>query len=80
MRICPWKEILDFKNLSEFTQFTSWMEEQVDSGKAKELEVEIPYAGSTAFKEKWFCHISSGTVWRIVWPDPPFTGVFEKIK
>ncbi len=79
MNICPWGKINDFQSLSEFNRFVGWMDEQVNAGVAEEIAVERPYVGAT-FKEKWYRHSASKEVWRLVWPDSPFTGVFERVE
>lgn len=79
MTTCPWEKIDDFQSLSEFNQFVDWMSSQTKSGTAIEVPVLRPYIGATSFREKWYRHIASGKIWRLVWPDAPFTGVFEPI-
>lgn len=80
MQACPWERICDFRSYSEFDRFVAWMDEQVRSANAEELPVSKPYLGATTFREKWFRHIASGTTWRLVWPDAPFTGTFEPVE
>ena len=75
MMKCPWEKINDFRSLLEFNRFVHWVSENI----AMEIPVKSPYAGATSLDEKWFIHIDSGEVWRLVWPDPPFTGVFEQV-
>ena len=77
MKTCPWKNISDFQSLSEFNRFVEWMADQTGSGTAEEVPVEKTYLGGNTFREKWFRHIGSGQIWRVVWPDAPFKGVFE---
>ena len=79
MMKCPWEKIDDFNSLSEFNRFVDWINDQVGKSIAKEIPVKSPYAGATSLKEKWFVYIESNDVWRLVWPDPPFTGVFEPV-
>ena len=79
MNTCPWKKIEDFRSLSEFDKFVEWMDVQTKSGAAKTEAVGKPYSGATTFHEKWFRHVASGKVWRLVWPDAPFTGIFEPV-
>ena len=79
MKACPWEKIIDFQSYSEFERFVDWMDEQVKSGVAEELPIQKPYIGATTFQEKWFRHIPSRETWRLVWPDAPFTGVFEPV-
>ncbi|MEK6815229.1 MAG: hypothetical protein AABY65_10875 [Nitrospirota bacterium] len=75
---CPWESIDDFASLGEFNRFVAWMNDQVKNGLAEETLVTSPYMGATAFEEKWFRHVATGQVWRLVWPDGPFHGLFER--
>ena len=74
----PWERIDDFRSLGEFEHFLSWMQQQLNDGTAQEVPVRSHYIGAN-FSEKWFRHVGSGEVWRLVWPDIPFTGVFERV-
>lgn len=80
MTKCPWEIINDFRSLLEFNRFVQWMNEQVNANVAREIAVRSPYASSTSLNEKWFFHIDSGEAWRLIWPDPPFTGIFEPVR
>lgn len=80
MNECPWESIGDFQSYSEFERFVGWMNEQLKSGVAEELPVRTPYIGTTTFREKWFRHVASGRIWRLVWPDAPFTGIFDLVE
>jgi len=80
MKTCPWDPIDDFRTLDEFERFLAWMQTQVASSVAKEVPVKHPYVGASSFTEKWFMHMATGWIWRVVWPDGPFTGVFEPVR
>jgi len=80
MIICPWEEIESFQSLGEFRRFEEWMAEQVSAGNAEQIAVEHPFAGATTLRERWFRHKASGSIWRLVDPDPPFTGTFEHVQ
>lgn len=80
MNHCPWEKIDAFQRLSEFQRFECWIAEQLASGTAEEIPVKHRYAGATTFNERWFKHKPSGTVWRLVNPDPPFAGTFEPVE
>lgn len=80
MKMCPWEKIDNFRSPSEFKRFTQWLDERIRDGEAKEVSVQSPYAGATSLQEKWVVHVESGDIWRLVWPDPPFVGVFEPVK
>lgn len=79
VNVCPWEAIDDFASLSEFNRFVSWIDEQVVIGQAVEVEVAAPYLDAPSFTEKWYRHPDSGETWRLVWPDGPFTGLFERV-
>jgi hypothetical protein len=79
MKNCPWELIIDFRSWAEFEHFERWMNEQIAAGEASEIAVTKPYLNTSAFKEKWYRHSTSGVVWRLVWPDGPFTGLFEEV-
>lgn len=79
MKNCPWELISDFRSLNEFERFVRWIDEQVAVGEAVETTVIRPYLDAPSFREKWYRHTPSREVWRLVWPDGPFTGVFEKV-
>ncbi len=79
MKECPWEKIDDFQSYTEFDEFVKWMNDQIISGLAEEVPVKNPYSGSSLFQEKWFRHLNSNQIWRLVWPDAPFTGIFERV-
>lgn len=78
MTKCEWEKIDKFISYNEFQRFILWIDEKVKTGVAEEVPVLTHYSGSF-FKEKWFMHKSSRTVWRLVWPEVPFTGVFKLV-
>ena len=79
MKSCPWDRVDGFNGWSEFERFEAWMQGQIDEGLAEERPVLKVYNQVCNFKEKWFVHKPSLQVWRLVLPDPPFTGLFEKV-
>ena len=79
MKNCPWEQIDDFRSFNELERFEKWMNQQIISCEAIEEKVMKPYLNAPAFKEKWYCHVKSGQLWRLVWPDGPFAGVFERV-
>ena len=77
---CPWEKIESFQSPSEFENFISWMQENISERIATKINVAKKYRGIETLKEEWFLHNASNTIWRLVWPDPPFTGLFEQVK
>lgn len=79
MKDCDWEEIHGFNGWFEFDKFAAWIGDRVKAGAAVEVEAKSRYSGSFMRDEKWFRHVPSGQVWRLVWPDPPFEGIFEPV-
>lgn len=67
----------------EFRSFERWIAGQVSAGMARQVPVEQAYDPPTlqqaALVEVWYLHVTSREVWRLVWPEPPFDGVFQRI-
>jgi hypothetical protein len=79
MKTCTWKPIDGFTSHAEFMRFCAWINECVAEKSAEKVPVLDRYQGIQSFTEEWYRHIESGTTWRLVWPDPPFTGLFERV-
>jgi hypothetical protein len=62
----------------EFQRFNAWISEAVRENVLVEVPVESPYSGSSLFDEHWY-RAAEGVVWRVVAPEPPFRGVFERV-
>jgi hypothetical protein len=75
---CPWEYIGGFRSLIEFREFQSWMDQQAKRGIAAQVPVASRCYGFN-LEEQWYTHIETSENWRLVWPDPPFAGVFEKV-
>lgn len=75
---CPWEPILGFQGWSEYSRFRTWIDEQLRTDIARELVVESFYGGAFSV-ERWFLHVASEEVWRLVAPDAPFRGVFLRV-
>jgi hypothetical protein len=79
---CPWEEVDEFVSLVEFRSFERWMTGQVSGGLARQVPVAAPYRhghSELVLVEVWYVHLMSREVWRLVWPEPPFNGIFKKI-
>lgn len=80
MKTTSWENVLNFQTSGEFNRFVDWLQDQRDAGLAQEVPVLNVYVGATTFQEKWFINRATGQTWRLVWPDPPFTGIFELVE
>jgi len=76
---CPWEAVASFDSPIEFRSFERWMTGQVSAGMARQVPVGSAYAGNVACIEVWYLHLRSRQVWRLVWPEPPFNGVFVRV-
>ncbi|NUW36992.1 hypothetical protein HTZ77_37160 [Nonomuraea sp. SMC257] len=68
-------EIHGFDSPGEFSRFKEWLSAAIKDGDFEEVPVESRYWNVENFDEKWFRDFT-GVIWRLVAPDPPFTGVF----
>ena len=73
-----WEEIQGFRSPGEYSRFVDWISEGLDSGELKEVPVVSRYAGAGVLDEHWY-RSAAGEVWRLVAPDFPFAGVFERV-
>jgi hypothetical protein len=66
-------------SMSEFERFCTWLFSQNEEGLINEVAVLSYYAGPN-LKERWFkCSLDNST-WRLVYPDPPFTGYWGPVE
>ncbi len=75
---CPWEPIHGFQSWSEYSRFRTWMDDQLKSELALETIVQSYYSGIHGV-ERWFGHVASREIWRLVQPAAPFKGVFERV-
>jgi hypothetical protein len=59
-----WEEIGTFGSLRERDRFLAWMEAQIADAVA--VEIKAPAGESLEADERWFRHIPSGSLWRLV--------------
>jgi hypothetical protein len=72
------EEIHGFDSPEHFTEFCKAVEGSIAKRELTPVAVEKPY-GSLMFEESWY-RATTGQVWRLVSPDFPFKGVFERVK
>jgi hypothetical protein len=73
------EEITAFRSPGEFTSFTAFLEAGVARGELKEIAPDPSYHAGEIYGGRWFERLGDGSVWRLVPPDPPFTGLFEQV-
>jgi hypothetical protein len=62
----PWERIDNFGSLRERDCFVTWLRKQIAAGTAEEIEAPAD-AG-----ERWFRHIPTGSLWRLIPADNPY--------
>jgi hypothetical protein len=63
-----WEEIGNFGSLRERDCFLTWIESQIAGGAAEEIEA----AGPIEAGERWFRHIPTGSLWRLISAENPY--------
>lgn len=72
-------EINGFHSRGEFVRFESWLGEQIKASVCHEIGVQN-YFVNPQFTERWFRFTEINEVWRLVNPDPPFTGYWGQVQ
>ncbi len=67
---------INFRNFIEYSELEDLLE---FDERFKETEVLIPYS-TVGLEEKWFLNITTNECWRLVRPDPPFSGLWSKVE
>ena len=75
-----WEEIHGFQTPGEYQRFVEYIARQTAAGLARELTVDPRYGRGEVYGGLWFQDLESGEVWRLVPPDPPFTGLWERVR
>nr|WP_092074116.1 hypothetical protein [Dendrosporobacter quercicolus]NSL47753.1 hypothetical protein [Dendrosporobacter quercicolus DSM 1736]SDM77983.1 hypothetical protein SAMN04488502_10788 [Dendrosporobacter quercicolus] len=70
------EEINEFRSILEFERFLRYISDLIKQGDLFEIPVEKSYAG---FPEKWYKCSNCGEIWRLVYPDFPFKGLWIKV-
>jgi hypothetical protein len=75
-----WAEIHGFSSPREYERFCAYIEEQVTSGVARECVTDPSYEKGMVYGGRWFTHVGTNEVWRLLPPDFPFRGLWEKVE
>jgi len=74
-----WFEIHGFVSPGEFDRFVEYLLQDVRAGLAEQVEAQEDYGRGEIFGGTWYRDRDTGELWRLVAPDPPFRGVWERI-
>jgi len=75
---CGWVAVVAFSSFEDYERLRRSITGQVKGGEAEERRVRKPYSGLETLDEHWYRCRATGDIWRLVAPDPPFPGIFEK--
>lgn len=74
-----WFEIDGFVSPGEFDRFVAYLAAQVAAGVAEEIRADPSYGPGEIFGGSWYRNLETGETWRLVPPDPPFLGLWERV-
>ena len=77
---CLWEEIHGFVVPSEYNRFIKYLERQIHNNEVEEIEIDLNYGFGEIYGRRWFKHITTGEIWRLIAPDFPFKGLWEPIR
>jgi len=70
------EEIDSFRSPGELVRFESYLANGIASGLLREIAPDPTYRAGELYGGRWFELAQDGSVWRLIPPDPPFTGAF----
>lgn len=73
-------KIYGFESRGEHQRFCTYLDGQIASGIVQEKSPDPTYQKGMIFGGRWFEDSATKEVWRLVPPDFPFRGLFEKIE
>jgi hypothetical protein len=74
-----WEEIHGFNSPGEYKRFCDYIEKQVLLGCAIERVADPNYEKGLLYGGRWFEERDTKEIWRLVLPDFPFRGLWEKV-
>jgi hypothetical protein len=74
-----WEEIRGFYTPDEYQKFCDYIESQIAQGVVEEKSPRASYHKGLIFGGRWFEDVQTKQTWRLVAPDFPFKGLWEKV-
>ena len=75
-----WEEINGFSSPGEYKRFVEYIERQIAEGAAQEIPMDEGYHKGELYGGRWFQESASGEVCRLLEPDFPFRGLWERVE
>lgn len=79
MSCASWEPIAGFQSPGEYERFRRWIAERVSEGTAEEVPVDASWRDANTLFESWYRCKETGEVWRLLDPDPPSRGAFDRL-
>ena len=76
---CGWTAVDGFESFADYEMVRASINDQIKAGLVDERRVGKPYSGLETLDERWYKCRATGQIWRLIAPDPPFQGIFEKL-
>jgi hypothetical protein len=73
------EEIHGFSSLIEFNDFVKYINNLIDGGLVEEIAVNPNYGAGLIYGGRWFRCKECKEIWRLINPDPPFRGLWERV-
>jgi len=73
------EEIHGFASPGEFDRFIRYIEDQANMGLVQEVKPDLSCHKGEIYGGRWFKDINTNETWRLVEPDFPFKGLWEKV-
>ena len=74
-----WYEIDGFSSPGEYDRFCAYLRRQVDARVAEPVAADPQYGPGEIYGGRWYLNRETGEIWRLVPPDFPFKGLWEKV-
>ncbi len=75
-----WEGIEAFSGLSDYNGFCEFMKKQIDARIAEGISYDPNYGRGEVYGGRWFREIEGGEIWRLIEPDGPWGGTFERVE
>jgi len=74
------EEIHGFSSPGEYNRFVKYIKKQVSSKIAEEIDSDPNYSKGEIYGGRWFKDVETNEIWRLIEPDIPFKGLWEKVE
>ena len=74
------QEIRGFAGMSGYERFVRFIDKHVAAGKLRDTEGDPAYGAGEVYRGHWIADPATGETWRLVPPEFPFRGHFERVR